>query len=102
MRCWVLQVTDDGRYAILYVSEGCLPANRLFYVDLSALNKRDDGTIDFNAYDFFQGTLPGTSKAGCLCYSCVGERCTLQHPAATRDGIRSSICICAVYLTLTF
>jgi hypothetical protein len=27
-------VTDDGRFLVLYISEGCLPANRLYVVDM--------------------------------------------------------------------
>ncbi|KAM0938659.1 putative prolyl oligopeptidase [Dioscorea sansibarensis] len=30
-------VTDDGKYLLLYISEGCDPVNKLYYCDLSAL-----------------------------------------------------------------
>ncbi|XXG86339.1 hypothetical protein AAC387_Pa11g1255 [Persea americana] len=31
------QVTDDGKYVLLYVEEGCDPVNKLYYCDLSEL-----------------------------------------------------------------
>lgn len=31
------EVSDDGRYVLLSVSEGCDPVNRLWYVDLQAI-----------------------------------------------------------------
>jgi len=49
-------VTDDGRYVLLYVSEGCQPANRIYYIDMQALSERKaDGSVDWNAYDFYKG-----------------------------------------------
>lgn len=39
----------------MYVSEGCQPTNRLFYVDLTKLDRTPQGTINFAAYDFFKG-----------------------------------------------
>lgn len=53
------QVTDDGRYALLYVSEGCLPANRVYLLDLEALPKGGSGAVDFSSYDFFKGAYFG-------------------------------------------
>ena len=35
------EVTDDGRYLLLSITEGCDPVNRLYYCDLSALG--DEG-----------------------------------------------------------
>jgi prolyl oligopeptidase len=47
---------------MLYISEGCQPANRVFYVDLSALSRTPSGSIDFLAYDFFK---KGGKRAPC-------------------------------------
>jgi len=49
------QTTDDGSYLLLSVSSGCLPTNKLYYVDLRQLKKQEGGVIDFAAYDFFKG-----------------------------------------------
>lgn len=38
-------VTDDGRYAIVTVSEGCEPKNMLYVLDLDKVYKRDDGAL---------------------------------------------------------
>jgi prolyl oligopeptidase len=44
------------RYLLMYVSEGCQPANRVYYVDLAALSERKpDGSVDWRAYDFNTG-----------------------------------------------
>eukprot|EP00200_Dunaliella_tertiolecta_P005806 CAMPEP_0202339224 /NCGR_PEP_ID=MMETSP1126-20121109/1180_1 /ASSEMBLY_ACC=CAM_ASM_000457 /TAXON_ID=3047 /ORGANISM="Dunaliella tertiolecta, Strain CCMP1320" /LENGTH=800 /DNA_ID=CAMNT_0048929749 /DNA_START=75 /DNA_END=2477 /DNA_ORIENTATION=+ len=49
-------LSDDGRYVLLYVSEGCQPANRLFIVDTHELTERTpDGLIDWKAYDVNTG-----------------------------------------------
>eukprot|EP01023_Acetabularia_acetabulum_P003193 TRINITY_DN11349_c0_g1_i2.p1 TRINITY_DN11349_c0_g1~~TRINITY_DN11349_c0_g1_i2.p1 ORF type:complete len:835 (-),score=107.60 TRINITY_DN11349_c0_g1_i2:1168-3591(-) len=45
------EVTDDGRYLIAYVSEGCRPANLLWYLDMNALQQNDSNTVDWSAYD---------------------------------------------------
>mmetsp|Transcript_25826 Transcript_25826/g.72321 ORF Transcript_25826/g.72321 Transcript_25826/m.72321 type:complete len:814 (-) Transcript_25826:260-2701(-) len=50
------EVTDDGRYLLMSVTSGCLPTNKLYYVDLGALKTRPDGTVDFPAYDFLKGS----------------------------------------------
>ncbi|KAG2433756.1 hypothetical protein HXX76_008118 [Chlamydomonas incerta] len=47
-------VTDDGRYLVLYLSEGCLPANRLYLVDMQGLDKTAGGAVDWAKYDFFK------------------------------------------------
>ena len=31
------QITEDGKYVLLYIIEGCDPVNRLFYCNLAAL-----------------------------------------------------------------
>ena len=38
------------RYLLVSISSGCEPTNRLYYVDLDALPRRDDGVIDFAAF----------------------------------------------------
>uniref|UniRef100_A0A7R9W150 Prolyl endopeptidase n=1 Tax=Chlamydomonas euryale TaxID=1486919 RepID=A0A7R9W150_9CHLO len=48
-------VTDDGRFMMMYVSEGCEPTNRIFYVDLEPLKKLPSGAVDFKHYDFNDG-----------------------------------------------
>lgn len=34
---FVFQVSDDGRYAVLSITEGCEPVNQLWYCDLQQL-----------------------------------------------------------------
>lgn len=44
------------RYLVVYVSEGCRPQNRLYYLDLDLVPKHPDaGTLDFSSFDFFKG-----------------------------------------------
>lgn len=43
------------RFLLVYVSEGCQPQNRLYYVDLAALPQRPGGGPDFSSFDFFKG-----------------------------------------------
>eukprot|EP00879_Flechtneria_rotunda_P018448 GHRR01019352.1.p1 GENE.GHRR01019352.1~~GHRR01019352.1.p1 ORF type:complete len:520 (+),score=168.42 GHRR01019352.1:95-1654(+) len=53
------EVTDDGRYLIVYVSEGCQPQNRLFYLDLHKVAKSPvSNALDFSSFDFFNGSEP--------------------------------------------
>ena len=37
------QITEDGKYVLLYITEGCDPVNRLFYCDLAALPQGLEG-----------------------------------------------------------
>ncbi|KAK1297420.1 hypothetical protein QJS10_CPB15g00324 [Acorus calamus] len=37
------QVTDDGKYLLLYINEGCDPVEKLYYCDLSALENGLEG-----------------------------------------------------------
>jgi hypothetical protein len=37
---------------LISLSEGCEPTNRIFYVDLEALPKKEDGSIDFSSFDW--------------------------------------------------
>ncbi|MQL84780.1 hypothetical protein Taro_017306 [Colocasia esculenta] len=37
------QVTDDGKYVLLYITEGCDPVNKLYYCDLSSLPSGFEG-----------------------------------------------------------
>ena len=56
----VLPVLPYIRYLLLYISEGCQPANRIFYVNLVPLQRSAaTGAIDFPAYDFFMGANRG-------------------------------------------
>jgi hypothetical protein len=66
----------------MYVSEGCQPANRVYYVDLAALSERKpDGSVDWTAYDFKTGQYPPPSTSsnamrGCLLQlvsQCLGD-----------------------------
>lgn len=51
------EVSDDGRHLLLYVSEGCQPKNRLFYLDLSKIpRKQDNGALDFSRFDYCKGS----------------------------------------------
>lgn len=53
------EVTDDGRYLIIYVSEGCRPQNRLYYLDLQQVpTDTQSGALDFSKFDFFKGDTP--------------------------------------------
>ena len=52
----ILNPRHPHRYMMLYVSEGCRPANRLYIVDTQALTERtSDGLIDWRAYDVNTG-----------------------------------------------
>ncbi|XP_077220240.1 uncharacterized protein LOC143854253 [Tasmannia lanceolata] len=37
------EVTEDGKYLLLYIDEGCNPVNKLYYCDLSTLPHRLEG-----------------------------------------------------------
>ena len=43
------------RYLELYISEGCLPANMVYVVDMAALAKDDSGGVAWAKYDFNKG-----------------------------------------------
>ncbi|CAK0748120.1 hypothetical protein CVIRNUC_001815 [Coccomyxa viridis] len=46
------EVTDDGRYLLLSLSDGCEPANRLYYVDMAQLPRSSKlEALDFTLYD---------------------------------------------------
>lgn len=48
--------TPPNRYVLLYVSEGCLPANRLFYLDLAKVPPHPEtGALDFSSADLTSG-----------------------------------------------
>eukprot|EP00798_Chlamydomonas_sp_ICE-L_P013564 gene13564-19435_t len=67
---WMMgaEVTDDGRYILLTVSEGCVPANHIYYVDMQKLEKKVDGGVDFTAHDFKTGRLEGCVPANHIYY----------------------------------
>ena len=37
------QITKDGKYVLLYITEGCDPMNKLFYCDLATLPQGLEG-----------------------------------------------------------
>lgn len=45
------------RYLTIYISDGCSPVNRLYYVDMDLLKKTAPGSVDFKAYKFASGEL---------------------------------------------
>lgn len=50
------QHTNTHRYLIIYVSEGCRPQNRLYYLDLATVPKHEaSGALDFTSFDFLKG-----------------------------------------------
>lgn len=59
---WMISadVTLDGRYLILSISEGCNPSNLLWYVDLKKIPTTEQlggsTVLDFTDYDFFTGS----------------------------------------------
>ncbi|KAK6168033.1 hypothetical protein SNE40_021939 [Patella caerulea] len=46
---WMIgsEVSDCGRYIVLYVREGCEPVNRLYYVDTQTLSNGIDGKLPY-------------------------------------------------------
>lgn len=42
--CLCFQVSDDGRFVLLSIREGCDPVNRLWYCDLNAVPQGITGT----------------------------------------------------------
>ena len=41
------QITEDGKYVLLYITEGCDPVKRLFYCDLAVLPQGFEGFEGF-------------------------------------------------------
>lgn len=50
-----------SRYLVVYVSEGCQPQNRLYYLDLDLVPRAESGALDFSKSDFFKGVLAGNA-----------------------------------------
>lgn len=48
-----LQISDDGRYVVLSITEGCEPVNQLWYCDLQQL---PDGITGLYELDFIYVT----------------------------------------------
>lgn len=44
----VLQVSEDGRYVLLSIREGCDPVNRLWYCDLKTIPQGITGMCAFH------------------------------------------------------
>ncbi|PNW76248.1 hypothetical protein CHLRE_12g542100v5 [Chlamydomonas reinhardtii] len=55
---WMLaaRVTPDGRFLVISVHAGTMPANRLYLVDMQALDKKADGAVDWAKYDHRNGS----------------------------------------------
>ncbi|CAD7696132.1 unnamed protein product [Ostreobium quekettii] len=55
---WMLssEVTEDGKYLLIYPSLGTHPGNKVYYTDLDVLPRGPKGAIDFSDYDFHRGT----------------------------------------------
>ncbi len=49
---WMIgcEVSDDGGRAILSISSGCEPVNRVWILDLDAVGRRADGALDFSPF----------------------------------------------------
>jgi hypothetical protein len=54
-RALSLPLVPPARYLLLSIGEGCEPANRVYIVDLTALDKGPDGSPDYPAYEFYSG-----------------------------------------------
>ena len=39
------ELSDEGRYVIMYVSQGAEPKNKLFYCDLDTINHKIEGEL---------------------------------------------------------
>ena len=54
----LLPPSHDGRYLIITVSDGCLPVNKLWAVDLEGIPRTAADALDFSSYDFRMGSTP--------------------------------------------
>ncbi|XP_058098413.1 uncharacterized protein LOC131243234 [Magnolia sinica] len=66
------EVTEDGKYLLLSIGEGCDPVNKLYYCDLSALpeglgglRERDDMLPFVKLVDNFDALYEAVSNDGC-------------------------------------
>lgn len=50
MHQYMLQVSDDGRYVLLSIREGCDPVNRLWYCDLQTNPQGITGMVNLFSY----------------------------------------------------
>lgn len=48
----VLQVSEDGRYVLLSIREGCDPVNRLWYCDLKTIPQGITGVVFLTYVDW--------------------------------------------------
>lgn len=46
-----IQMSDDGRYAVLSITEGCEPVNQLWYCDLQLLPDGITGLYPFDSIE---------------------------------------------------
>lgn len=73
-------VTDDGRYAILYLSHGTDPRNRLYYIDLQDPRRPDPGAPVVKLLDDFDAS-----------YTVVGNDGPVLYILTDRDAPRKRI-----------
>jgi hypothetical protein len=58
--CLPFSLSTACRYLTIYVTEGCRPQNRLYYLDLDVVPKHPDtNTLDFSTFDFLKGQHTG-------------------------------------------
>ncbi|KAL6754676.1 prolyl oligopeptidase [Haematococcus lacustris] len=100
---WMIgaSITDDGQYLLLYVSEGCQPSNRVYYVDMKLLTERTgDGAVDWTKYDFKKGAkkLPVVKLVDefVAAYGCVANQGSLMYFRTNLGAPRYKVVACDV------
>lgn len=64
-RLFFEQVTDDGKYLILNISESCDPSNKIYYFELENIQKDKDGKwIPHKLIDTFDGMFDFLTNNG--------------------------------------
>lgn len=53
----ILQVSDDGRYVLLSIREGCDPVNRLWYCDLKTTPQGITGVLQVILVSMYSNTV---------------------------------------------
>lgn len=90
------------RYLIIYVTEGCRPQNRLYYLDLDLVPKHPDtNTLDFSTFDFLKGGYAHTYSAvdpcdrACVVFGSASHVPGLQCPAWQEGVVKKGVlCSC--------
>ena len=78
-QCRSLQVSDDGRYVLLSIREGCDPVNRLWYCDLQTTPQGITGTPCLHNKLIITSTLvqnDGSPEAFC---SFLNQQCSSRN-----------------------